>query len=409
MQTASLVLVVLSALSADNSLDFGVRAEGRGGLVRAVDASLPVPTADMRVSPVVEAATEMRGLDLAAGYQPDLNMRASLTGGAPLVFHRGRARLHAGQGRGPHLDLGFGLAAGDVDFTVANQELESPFGLASQGGIVSLTAIVATANVTHRPTDEFDYGVRTSLQTLGTPTAYDDEVPPLQTLPRAEVYANLLVGRFDQFQLLGSVHGAWPFMLAVVPRTTRLTPAYVGTQPELRWSHRWTRTLMSTVRGGALLAYQRTGHIIEDGVPVMFPVMSVMVGDQRRAMRWARVSTGLTVGVSPLYDPFLVGLSQRFFMQLANEIELGRMWSIESSAQYMTLVAALVPDISRGAESDDHITGVSTAVVRHFSHNLSVEGGGFAGLRIDESDAGLYFAPQLVLYLAVTAGFGLDT
>lgn len=409
MLTAPLVLAALSALSADSNLDFGVRAEGRGGLVRALDAPVPVPTADLRVSPVIEGATSMRGLDVAAGYQPDLNLRASFAGGAPLVFHRARGRLHVGQGRGPHLDIGFGLAAGDVDFTVANEELQSPFGLASQGGIVSLTAIVTTAALSHRPTDDFDYGLRLSLQTLGTPTAYEDAVPPLQTLPRAEAYANLMVGRFDQFQLLSSVHGAWPFMLAVVPRTTRLTPAYVGTQPELRWTHTWTRMLRSTVRGGALFAYQRTGLIFEQGVPIVFPVASVMIGDRRRMLRWASVTTGLTVGISPLYDPFLVGLTERAYVQLANEVELGDMWSIQSTAQYLTLVASLVPDISRGAETDDQITGVSTAVVRHFSDNLKLEGGGYAGLRIDERVSGLYLAPQLVLYLAVTAGFGLDS
>lgn len=410
MHAAPLFLLVLQAISADSALDFGVRAEGRGGLVRAVDAPLPVPTADMRVSPLVEGRTTLRGLDMAAGYQPDLNLRATLVNGsAPLVFHRGRARLHAGQGRGPHLDLGFGIAAGDADFTDANQELESPFGLASEGGIVSLTAIITTLQVSHRPTDDFDYGVRSTLQTLGTPTAYEDEINPLQTLPRAEVYANLMVGRFDQFQALASVHGAWPFMLAVVPRTTRLTPAYVGTQPELRWSHRYSRTLMSTLRGGALFAYQRTGHILEDGQPVIFPVLSATVGDRRRAMRWARVSTGLTVGVTPLYDPFLVGLTERFFVQLANEVELGRMWTIESTAQYMSMVASLVPEVSRYAQSDDQIVGASTSVVRHFSRNLKLEGGGFAGVRVDETPTGPYFAPQLVLYLAVTAGFGFDT
>lgn len=408
MQTAPLVLAVLGAVSADSTLDFGVRAEGRGGLVRAIDAPTPVPTADMRVSPLVEGGTRLRGFDIAAGYQPDLNLRASFAGGAPLVFHRARGRLHVGQGRGPHLDLGVGLAAGDVDFTVANEELESPFGLASQGGVVSLTAIVTTATISHRPTDEFDYGLRLQLQTLGTPTAYEDEVPPLQSLPRVEAYGNLLVGRFDQFQLVTSVHGAWPFLLAVVPRTPRLHPAYVGTQPELRWSHTWTRTLRSTVRGGALFAYQRTGHIIDDGTPIVFPVTSVMVADRRRAMRWASVTTGLTVGVSPLYDPFLVGLTERFYVQLGNEVELGRMWSIESTAQYMRLVASVVPTVTRAAESDDQITGVSTAIVRHFSKNWHLEGGGFAGLRIDDRPGGAYLAPQLVLYLAVTAGFGLD-
>lgn len=409
MHTAPLVILVLQALSADSTLDVGVRAEGRGGLVRALNAPLPVPTADMRVSPLIEGSTRFRGLDLAAGYQPDLNLRASFVGGAPLLFHRARARLHAGKGRGPHLDLGFGLAAGDADFTDANQELESPFGLASQNGVVTLTAIVSTLAITHRPTDDFDYGVRAQLQTLGTPTAYEDPIDPLQTLPRAELYANLMVGRFDQFQALASVHGAWPFMLAVIPRTTRLTPAYVGTQPEVRWSHRWSRTLMSTLRGGALVAYQRTGHLFEQGEQVLFPVLSATVGDRRRAFRWANVSTGLTVGVSPLYDPFLVGLTERFFVQLSNEVELGRIWTIESTAQYMSLVANVVPEVSRYAQSDDQLLGASTAVVRHFSRHLKLEGGGFAGLRIDQTASGPYLAPQLVLYLAVTAGFGLDT
>ena len=85
------------------------------------------------------------------------------------------------------------------------------------------------------------------------------------------------------------------------------------------------------------------------------------------------------------------------------------MWTIESTAQYMSLLASVVPDVSRYAESDDQLAGVSTAVVRHFSRNLKLEGGGYAGVRVDETPTGPYFAPQLVLYLAVTAGFGFDS
>lgn len=408
--TLPLAVVALGTLAAQSNLDLGVRAESRAGMVRAIDGVTPVPTADFRLSPIAEGATAWRGLRLNAGYNPELWTRATSLGAAPLIMHRAGAGLTAGRGRGPYLDVTANGMVGDVDFTLAGEQLEQPFGLATQGGVVNLAAGDVTTRVYHRPTDDFDYGVQAQMRSIGTPTVYRRDPPGLQMMPRTEAFLGLSVGRFDRFRLNAAAHGAWPFMFASLPRTPRAHPAYVGVQPDILWSHRWTRTLNTSVRGGALFAYQRLGYLFQDNTPIALPALTLSLTDQRRMIRWASVTTGLNVGVMPLYDPFLLGLTERSFVQLANRVELGRLWRIDVAAQYLALITTVIPTTSRGAELDNHIAMLTGSVRRNITDNIAVEAGGFSGLRINMSArGGPDIAPQVTLYLAISAGFGFDS
>jgi hypothetical protein len=403
-----LALLALGSLASDSRLDVSVRTEGRAGMVRAFDSVRPIPTADLRVIPRGLGYTAWRGLRLSAGYSPELWMRATGFGAAPLILHQAHAGITAGYGRGPKLEAAFSGLAGDVDFMLAGQQLEQPFGLAGQGGVVRMAAGGMVTRIFHQPTDDFEYGVLAQVRGLGTPTVYMADEPPLQVLPRTEAYAGLAVGRFDHFRLGVAAHGAAPFLLAAVPRTPRMAPAYVGLQPELRWAHRWTRTFNTSVTTGALFARQRLGFIFEQNTLVALPALTLSINDERRMLRWARVTTSINGGVRPLYDPFLLGITERAFVQFANGVELGNQWRMAISAQYLTLVTSVIPTSSRGAEIDDHIVMLTGSLQHWLTRNVIIEGGTFGGVRVNTNRrTGPEIAPQVTLYLAITTSYGL--
>lgn len=405
MGGAALAFALALAVPGQTTLDVGLRTETRGGLARAGTSDEAVPTADASLQPAVAAATRMRGLALSADYHPELFLRGNLTGVTPLVFHRASANARVQATRdGPRVDTSLSIAGGDVDFSQAAEELGDPFGIGAAGGVLTLGSGRLQVEVSDT-VGRLLWRQANELRVVSTRTAYGELLPPLQVLPTTSVELGYVLTRRDRAFATWEAGLALPHLLAASARSPRIHPAFAGTTPGARWEHRLSRDTDLLVSAGLLMAWQRTGHVVQEGEPVAYPKASVLVTHRLRA-EFTRITLSGHAFVEPAYDPFLVGLTERAGARVTVGAWVARSLLFDGSLVGAARVHDTVPVLNADTARDRAFGYLSARLVWWLHENVALEAGGSANTRV--ADAGR-IAPQLLAWVALTAGLGLDT
>lgn len=371
MHQLILALIAVVQTPANVQVQGTMAGESRVALDAATNEWSARNRLDLWLTPSLRILGKAKALRAHFSYEPILQLGVTPDVAPPYLLHRLSLAFQLPITRKTNLDLSTGVGMGTIDFAAANLPLQTPFGFLSRSGAIPIGFGGLGFVVNHRVSSLWQWSVRSMLSHFAVPTAPDGRDSPLQSQAHLEILTSGRTRVQGAFELAISADSTLPYLLAEQPRTPRGIPAYSSIQPELRWRQYWSSQELTFLRIGWFFGRQRNDYLFIETLPVSLPVVTIEhIGKPRRVLGLQH-SLHLRGGLLPLYDPFLLGITERVFVVAIYEAKPAIKGTMRLSFQYDDKISSVVPIRSRSAETRDQLYRIQAIIERSFIRNLS--------------------------------------